>query len=67
MPDGPASFDDFATWPKTVVQKLFARGDGNDEARLNRLKSLLGGGLQVYSDYSGMAGEPRHTTLDPGD
>ena len=57
MPDGPASFDDFATWPKTVVQKLFARGDGNDEARLNRLKSLLGGGLQVYSDYSGMAGE----------
>eukprot|EP00435_Cladocopium_sp_Y103_P075920 s7_g69.t1 len=57
MPDGPASVEEFARWPKTVVEKLFARGDGSDAERLNRLKSLLAGGLQVYSDYSGMAGE----------
>ncbi|CAL1127839.1 unnamed protein product [Cladocopium goreaui] len=33
------------------------RGDGNDALRLARFKSLVAGGLHVYSDYSGMAGE----------
>ena len=56
-PEGPASFEEFSTWPKAIVQKLFARGDGNDDVRLNRVRSLCAGGLQVYSDYSGMAGE----------
>ena len=55
--EGPATFEEFSTWPKSIVEKLFARGDGNDYARLNRLKSLCAGGLQVYSDYSGLAGE----------
>ena len=55
-PEGSASFEEFSTWPKAIVQKLFARGDGNDDVRLNRVRSLCAGGLQVYSDYSGMAG-----------
>ena len=54
---GPKTPEEFAMWPRTIVKRVFERGDGNDALRLARFKSLVAGGLHVYSDYSGMAGE----------
>ena len=54
---GPKTPEEFAMWPRTIVKRVFERGDGNDALPLARFKSLVAGGLHVYSDYSGMAGE----------
>eukprot|EP00438_Fugacium_kawagutii_P033637 Skav229860 [mRNA] locus=scaffold148:134151:135907:- [translate_table: standard] len=47
----------FAAWPSTIVEKLFQRGDGSDGLRITRFNELVKNTLQVYSDYSGLAGE----------
>ena len=54
---GPQSLDELCSWPLTVVQSLVSAKDGNDGERFSRLKALLGRGLWIDSDYSGIAGE----------
>ena len=54
---GPTSLAELSCWPSTVLQSLLCAGDGSDGERMNRLRALLQPGLQMYSDYSGLAGE----------
>ena len=55
--DGPSSLQELYRWPQTVLQRLFQRGDGQDDLRKVRLQTLLSRDVYVYSDYSGLAGE----------